>query len=310
MAGITDYTGRLLPDISKSIVDHYFKARPTYGYFYKRKKTWKGGLEKRTNRITTTNGTTVAVDLTTTSLAGPTTLSSTLSAAQYKLVGYRTPVSLTWEAQLKSKGSLAIISEIENIMTQAYKEHYDFQANDFMNGNGSSNAALGIVSIMTLNQIYGNVDPTLETDWQPKTVSASTPLTGSMQITGQITLIRDAGDRPNIGFTGDNNYIRLQSFAAQASEIEGAQGEEANLGWDYVKINGVKFVDDKDWVSGNLSIFTDKYIELWVDDVFDYRFSGFVNPKGEIYLTGDIRSAWLLYLESRRRQGGFTATTL
>lgn len=310
MAGITDYTGRLLPDISRTIVDHYFHARPAFGYFYKRKKTWKGGLEKRTNRITNTNGTTVAVDLTTTSLSGPTTLASTLSAAQYRLVGYRTPVSLTWEAQLKSKGSLAIVSEIENIMTQAYKEHFDVMANDFMNGNGTNFAALGIIPLMTLNQIYGNVDPTIETDWQPKTVSASTALTGSMQITGQLTLIRDAGDKANIGFAGDTIYTRLQSFATQASELDSAHGDEAALGWEYVKINTVKFVDDKDWVSGNLAMFTDKYIDLWVDDVFDFRFSGFVNPKGEVYLTGDIRTAFLIYCESRRRQGGFTNITL
>jgi hypothetical protein len=302
--------GRLLPDIAKEITDHLFNARPFARYLYGKKEKWRGGLEKRYNRIRAKGSNTAWLNLATTSLSGATTIASQLSASQFNLVGLRTPVSLTMEDILKSKSSeLAIISETQNKMTQAFKEHFDAFAAGIADGAGTSNQPVGVVQMMTPGTIVGSVDPVLESDWAPATVTASTPLSGHMVVTSLITKAMDGNDKPNIGFINNDGFIACQAFASQQARLDKADGV-AKLGFDKVVINDAEIVRDKDWAASNLTLLTDKYLHLLVDDVFDFRFSGFVTPVGEIYLTGDIRTAFMLTLESRRRQTGLTAYTL
>lgn len=302
--------GRLLPDIAKVIVDHYFNARPFAKWLYGKKEKWTGGLEKRYNRIRSKGSNTAWLNLATTSLSGSTTLASQLSASQFNLVGLRTPVSLTFEDILKSKNSeLAMISETQNKMTQGFKEHFDTFATGLQSGTGSSNQPDGVIRMMTPGTIIGAVDPVIETDWAPTTVTSSTPLSGHMVVTSLITKAMDGNDKPDIGFIDNDGFIACQAFASQQGQLQTASGK-ANLGFDGVTINGCDIIRDKDWTANNMTLLTSKYLHLFVDDVFDFRFSGFVTPVGEVYLTGDIRTAFMLTLESRRRQTGLTAYTL
>lgn len=302
--------GRLLPDIAREIIDHKFNARPFARWFYGKREKWKGGLEKRYNRLTASTSSTVSLNLATTSLSGATTIASTLSASQFNLTGIRTPVSLTFEDILKSKSSeLAMVTEAQNHMTQAFKEHFDYFADKIANGTGSSNDPIGVVQFMTPGTIVGNIDPVIEPDWAPPTVTASTPLSGHMVITSLITKAMDGNDKADIGFINNDGFIACQAFASQMARLDKASGE-ADLGFDKVRINDCEIVRDKDWASANLTLLTSKYVHLFVDDIFDFRFSGFVTPVGEVYLTGDIRTAFMITLESRRRQTGLTAYTL
>lgn len=309
MPAITSLAAHILPQLGKTLIDHHFTARPFFHWFYKnRRVTHEGGLWYQTTRIKSKAGTTVAVPLNSTALAGPTTLARQTSAAQYFIKGYRTPVHITWEDELKSKGALSVIDVADTQLYQGTKEHVDKIASDFVISDGvgpNIDQLRGVLYGLLPTEAYGEIDPAVEPDWTTQMVTVNTALSGPGVITAMVNKLKDGNDRPDIGGAGDDIMTRLQLFANQLGQLQTAGGDSANIGFDEVTIHKVKFIKDKDFAAGFLPILTSKYWEMAVDGVYDFRFSGFNRPIGEVYNTGDIRTALMVRLSNRRRQGGW-----
>lgn len=139
----------------------------------------------------------------------------------------------------------------------------------FSDGVAIPKSITGLAAAINTGNLYGGIDRSVNPWWNAQVLNA---LGGdpTFSIIQQLYgLCTQGNTRPDIAFTTQAIFNKLWSQALPQQRYDG--GDEVVIGWDYLKINGMKIFVDSHCPPGYFYALNTEFIKLFVHQDYDFR---------------------------------------
>jgi hypothetical protein len=318
MATSFAYSMVALPNIPGKFWDNVNREHPTTAKFIDKGDKQDGGLNYSPTRMATvdTNG----------GYYAGTSTSAVVAAAQgnnilnetYNWVYLANAITLLKsDLVVTGTSSLVKIPAMESKKYSAKMRHMQLLADGFMNGDGTSNTPNGMVDLITPTDVFGGVDPAVDSDWTPQTSTSATVLSGPSVVQTMLDNATWLGDSPNLGPTTRALFDRCAAIWGSSLTYIAKDDGEQTLGMKKIYVRGGKAKKnleiywDDDMPASNLWLLDEANIKLIQSSVefMKVQTPDIVNSGLNLYAikNGGVFSAYIVAAELRRTQGGWTS---
>lgn len=208
--------------------------------------------------------------------------------------------------ELKNSGAAQVIDHVKVKVQSAEKTMKDTFGTALFNDGTTSNALVGLRSVVGSSRAYGTIDSSSNSWWDAQVDSSTTALTmGAMQsLYGDCTI---DNDKPSVVISTQDqfdNYYSLLQPQQRFQDDDTAKGGFMNL-----MFNGIPFIVDSHCPSGYLFMLNENYLSIKYHPKENFRFEPFIKPVNQNISLAKIYWAGAFTCSNPRMQGVMSALT-